>query len=252
MNKKRLCVVIPIYKEELNDNETSSLESYNRYFQNVDFSFIAPERLDCSFYIKAYPQYSIERFNDKYFKNAKTYNKLMLDRNVYARYSNYEYIVIAQTDAIIFNYETNFDKFMNMGYDYIGPPWYSHPIKKDDSIWKYILKKLIIPDLSVLKAGNGGFSLRKIDKFIKLLDSDNLFLKLFWHFNEDIYFASRGTIGKNKISVAPQEVSEIFALDEDMKKKIETAKPVALHAWELYFSDLSELNEIRNRIIQVK
>lgn len=252
MNKKRLCVVIPIYKKELNKNEKSALESYEQYFQNVDFSFLAPKHLDCSYYNKTYPKFSIERFDNKFFKNAKTYNKLMLNRNVYARYQQYEYILIAQTDAIIFNYSANFEEFMDMGYDYIGSPWYSQPIKnlKNEPTWKYILKRIVIHNPSVLKSGNGGFSLRKVNSFITLLDEETLFLKLFWHFNEDIYFAYRGAVGNNRISVAPQKVGERFALDEGMKDKAEILKPAALHGWEVYFKDLAELNEVRNRCIQ--
>ena len=247
MNNKRLCVVIPIYKEELNHNEASALKSYERYFKDIAFSFVAPEHLNCAFYKENYPEYRINRFDSKYFKSVKAYNKLMLNGDLYKRYSGYHYIVIAQTDAIIFNYSANFEEFLDLEYDYIGPPWYSQPISRKKSFWKYLIKRIVIHKPTVLKSGGGGFSLRKVDSFARLLSSENLFLKFFWHFNEDIYFAYRGNVGKNRISVAPQDIAEKFALEEGMKTKAEILKPVALHGWELYFKNVAEIDEARNR-----
>ncbi|MGX9418439.1 DUF5672 family protein [Vibrio sp. WJH972] len=248
MKTKRLCVIIPIHKEKLDQNEISALKSYQQYFENIDLSFIAPRALDCSFYEENYPNYSIRRFNNYYFKSPKTYNKLMLNKIFYTQYTNYEYIIIAHTDAIIFNYKADLNEFLDMGYDYVGPPWYSQPISRKTSNWKYLIKRIVIHKPSVLESGGGGFSLRKVDSFVRLLSLENLFVKIFWHFNEDIYFAYRGNVGKNRISVAPTEVAEKFALEEGMNTKAEVLKPIALHAWTHYFTSLEKLEEARQRI----
>lgn len=73
------------------------------------------------------------------------YSKLLASSDFWKQFEN-EYILINQSDSIIFN--DNLDDFI--GYDYIGSPWLK-PTRP-----------------SQLFMGNGGFSLRKKDTMIKI------------------------------------------------------------------------------------
>ena len=133
---KKICVVIPIYKIEINKNDRMSINSYYKYFDKYDLYFIASENLDCKQYINEFRNIIIKKFPNKYFKSAKTYNRLMLNYKFYSSFSEYEYMLIAQTDAIIVNPQINFEDFLTMDYDYYGAPWYKSVFENTITIKK--------------------------------------------------------------------------------------------------------------------
>ena len=65
-------------------------------------------------------------------------------------------MLIYQTDAFVFRDELK--DWCESGYDYIGAPWFEHFTDKED-VGNFI------------GVGNGGFSLRKIDTHIKVLNT---------------------------------------------------------------------------------
>lgn len=238
----KLCIVIPIYKEIMSLDEHRSVEGYVECFYKFDIFFIAPYRLNTDIYEDAYKEIEIIRFSNKYFKSNKTYNKIMLNTKFYKCFGNYEYMLIAQTDAIICNPQIDIMQFINLQYDYIGAPWYTPIVTKPYDI-KNIIKKIMIRNLDGCVCGNGGFSLRKIDAFINTLEKDKLYLAFFWHFNEDIYFTTRALKVNPLFHVAPLSVAEHFALEEGMTERISQGKlPLALHAWKKYYPSYSALN----------
>jgi hypothetical protein len=75
------------------------------------------------------------------------YNNLMTDPRFYRLFRDYEYILIFQTDSLIFPFSPfAIEDFM--GWDYVGAPW------------------IHIPQSC---GGNGGLSLRKTETMIRLL-----------------------------------------------------------------------------------
>lgn len=54
------------------------------------------------------------------------YNRLMLSEDLYSAFSNYEYILICQSDAYIFRDELK--EWCEAGYDYVGAPWLRRPL----------------------------------------------------------------------------------------------------------------------------
>jgi hypothetical protein len=83
-----------------------------------------------------------------------------MDVNFYRAFDGYDYILITQLDVFIFN--DQFKKFASFNYDYIGAPWFEN--------YGYATETS-----KLIGAGNGGFSLRKIDSFLYVLE----FLKRF-------------------------------------------------------------------------
>lgn len=113
------------------------------------------EKLDLSEYKSCFldsrVDFCVRYFNEQYFDSVKSYNELMLSVDFYRSFREYQYMLIYQLDAFVF--EDQLEYWCNKGYDYIGAPW----IKAN---------KKFHPT-----CGNGGFSLRKIDSFIQLLES---------------------------------------------------------------------------------
>lgn len=157
MNK--CIVVIPIYKKELTETEISSLKQCFEVLNNHPIAFVCSETLDASFYEKfaksKNKEVSFERFADRYFESMVAYSKMLLKKEFYEKFSQYEFMLIYQLDAWVF--EDKLEHWCEQGYDYIGAPWFEEfDLATEDS-----------PMLPI--AGNGGFSLRKISTMITML-----------------------------------------------------------------------------------
>jgi hypothetical protein len=93
-------------------------------------------------------------FHPTYFGDRHAHNKLLLSKIFYRTFQNYEYVLIYHLDSLVFSDDLSY--WCEQGYDFIGPPW----IKGPDLPW-----------LKFPRVGNGGFSLRRVDAFIRVLDS---------------------------------------------------------------------------------
>ncbi len=155
---KKVCVAIPIYQKITKSDEILSLKRALEIFQNYPIIFICPQSfniLSLEDYKASHRQISFQRFSDDRFKSVKSYSALLISSEFYKRFSDYEFLLIYQTDAYVFS--DQLDHWCNSGIDYIGAPWF----KKFDTSGK---NKDFIP-----VAGNGGFSLRNISKINLLL-----------------------------------------------------------------------------------
>lgn len=92
---------------------------------------------------------------DRWFQSVRTYNRLMLDDSFYAAFDDYSHMLIHQTDAHVFS--DRLQEFCELPIDFIGAPWFSglHRSKEHDPMLPF--------------AGNGGFSLRRIEAFRSVL-----------------------------------------------------------------------------------
>ena len=153
-----LCILLPIYKQNLYDYEQLSLYRLidfcktNNYLNNL--LIICAENFDidkfCNTYIEKFNIQNINymTFNDKYFLSVNTFNNGILLS--YQFYNNFDqkYIFTYQLDGYIF--DNYFDYFINKDYEYIGGyvmPLFSH------------ISKLGVGDGNIYM--NGGISLRK-------------------------------------------------------------------------------------------
>jgi hypothetical protein len=83
-----------------------------------------------------------------------SYSKLLLSKDFYQGFDDYEFILIYQLDSLVFCDELQW--WCEQGYDYIGAPLFR--IKGQ-------------PESGFSGACNGGFSLRKVKSFLQVLES---------------------------------------------------------------------------------
>lgn len=194
---KNCCIVIPLYKEfnKLNDFEKKSFNNYIEKLTRYDICIVCPQNLKTD----KYENYGIKtiKFENSFFKNIYEYNDLMLNTSFYEKFSNYEYILISQLDAYVFNDKLEY--FIDLGYDYIGSLHYT----------PHTQNKLI--------NGNGGLSLRKVSSFIEASEhiKEDLNNRFDW---EDILYSYWY---KDKLNIAPYEVSLKFGWQQDPQKCFE-------------------------------
>jgi uncharacterized protein DUF5672 len=163
---KKVLIVIPMYKEILTDQEKISLKHLLHFLGEFDKCMIAPEGLSVD-----YPDFIVKRFEASFFNDIPSYSRLLLLREFYESFNEYQYILVYQLDSLVFSDELL--KWCDMDYDYIGAPWFC--VKTD-------------PASGFEGVGNGGLSLRKIESFLKVFDSKryNEERVSFW---QDFFFA---------------------------------------------------------------
>lgn len=174
--KNKVAVVIPYYKNELISSEQKSLQACVRTLGTYNIILITPKSLDKTEICQKYPLLKVKTFEDEYFHSLRSYNKLMLSENFYSQFTDYTYILIYQLDAFVFKDELQL--WAEKDYDYIGAPWIrskKYPfwggIKKSQikRIWYRLTynKKRLYKSISG-EIGNGGFSLRKVNKMLQI------------------------------------------------------------------------------------
>lgn len=147
----RVAVVIPVYKPSMNRNEEISFRQTLRVLGSHPIIIVCPEKLNLSKYNAIAGQFNRtiyrESFEDKFFANIAGYNRLLLSKEFYQRFAQYEYILVAQLDTFVFRDELQ--QWCDKGYDYIGAPLIWHNENRYYGV-----------------VGNGGFSLRRVEAFL--------------------------------------------------------------------------------------
>lgn len=144
---KTVAIVVPLSpRKELSKEEQISMTHLVHFLGKYDTYLVVPRSLDIH-----YPGFGIKRFSDKYFGSPQAYCRLMLSPRFYEAFTDYEYVLNYHLDCLVFSDELL--QWCEKGLDYIGPPWLNCP----DSPW-----------VEVERVGNGGFSLRKVDSFLKV------------------------------------------------------------------------------------
>lgn len=213
----KVIVVIPIYRNNLNVYEKISLNQMLKVLNKQEICFIAPESMTIDLSIKVK---RVERFPDRFFISTKTYNELLMSDMFYARFCEYEYMLISQLDVFVFEDKT--DYFCELGYDYIGAPWLAGYTNYE------------ILNRKVLRVGNGGFSLRKIASCRNAISRNLELAEYYIGKNEDVFFSACDEKG---LKVAPVEVALSFAFEREVRRSFELNNhmlPFGCHAWEKY------------------
>lgn len=215
----KVAVVIPTYKEELNELEQFSLAQARKVLGKYPLVFVAPEGKNLS-YVRDGD--FIVQFDPQYFQSSDAYNRLMMSPIFYEPFLSFDYILIYQLDAFVFYDALEF--FCSLGYDYIGAPvayhsWYSYKEKKTPRV------------------GNGGFSLRKVATCHQLLKECcvspdwNFFLKTYY---EDGFFGMCGINENVNFTTAPVFVAVRFAVDffpDRFLRRVGNKIPFGCHGW---------------------
>ena len=106
---------------------------------------------------------------------------MLLSPQFYKRFIDYKFILIYHLDALVFS--DQLIEWCEMNYDYIGAPWIKHKDAPYAGNPTY-----------EGRVGNGGFSLRKIGSFLKVLCSKKYAIEPKAHWEK--YYASKKGITK--------------------------------------------------------
>lgn len=160
---KTVAVVVPAYnRSEFTPDEEISFRHLEHFLGKYDKYLVVPQSLAIE-----RSGYQISRFADSFFGSAIANAKLMLSRQFYERFADYKYVLIYQLDALVFSDQLL--EWCDTDLDYVGAPWLASP----DSPW-----------VGLPRVGNGGFSLRKVHSFLRVIDSDRYWI------DPDEYWAS--------------------------------------------------------------
>lgn len=249
MEKRDIVVVIPVYRSALSVDECISLKRCVTLLSDYELVIVKPECLDINFLITKYPSLKVESFSDEYFASLRGYNKLVLDELFYMRFLKYQYMLIYQLDAFVFKDELLL--WAEKGYDYIGAPWippkhsYLTLRGRLKIQLKYFIYTLLNDDRRKLKkycnyqVGNGGFSLRKINKMLEVtrfyrekiksyLDDDKPF------YPEDLFLLLELTSRKHGLRRPGFKEALKFSMEENPVwgyKYNKEILPFGCHAW---------------------
>lgn len=246
MTGKDCIIIIPIYKNELSEQEYFCLENYRKKLYDMPFCFIAPRDVADSYYSKRWKNISIVKFDTWHADSLDDYNNLLMTPDFYNKFSEYDYMLILQLDGWLIKGKEELEYFLKMEYDYIGAPWpdggyryYKRVIRGANHI------KLLrhFTGETICKVGNGGVSLRRIkslEMFFRVYKKE----KENWEKAEDIFISFYGQKRKYKLRIPSVEIAKQFSLEKDMKKEISEGNiPMAVHKWELYFPELLSIIE---------
>ena len=153
-SSSRCTVVVPIYRPALTADEKISLGSIRKHLSEYGICFIAPESLDLSGVIARGE--SVELFRHEFFKGIEGYNRLLKSTVFYERFTNSDYLLIAQLDCLIFS--SNLNEWIEQGWDYLAAPWF-RGFSED-------------PSAGLWRTGNGGLSLRKVSSALQILQQE--------------------------------------------------------------------------------
>lgn len=218
-NKSKRCIIlIPAYKpDSLKDFAVASIMRAVKVLgEKYEIALLCPFGLNVDYYDKiANYNFSHLRCNEEYFKNRRQYSNLCEVWEFYDACREYEYMLIYQYDAWVF--EDKLEYFMNKGWDYVGAPHICIKGKPTE-------------------VGNGGLSLRKIDKFIKICKETNfkqskLMEDRFW-----------GNILKDKMNLPSIEEAYEFSIQDNVELGFEVnggklpfgCHQPQTHKWEIW------------------
>jgi hypothetical protein len=174
--KKKVVIVIITHKEKLKTHEKISLNFLRKKLGKYDKVLVISKshrKVDSEFNKL---KFKIMRLEDKYFGTAKGHNNLMRSRYFYDQFKDYEYILKYELDCLVF--KDQLDYFCSLNYDYIGAPFIKNQLKR-------------IKDINEIKIRNGGFSLRKVNSFIDILNKgtkNHRFWFIKYYLNNFIWF----------------------------------------------------------------
>lgn len=228
-----LIILVPIYQPTLSAVDHFSLKhSLAQLKAGRKVCFIGPHGLDMSAYERDFPGVPLIGFDPVYSASIKGYNRLLMSQGFYEQFSQYEYMLILQTDAILLRDEL--DEWMARPYDYLGAPW-------PDGVELLVgLDRYVGEHGRRVKAmvGNGGLSLRRNRACIALLNEFPQALSYFLKTgsSEDLFFSFMGALSTR--FVMPNEVAASeFALElkpEQYFRLHEGRAPMGGHAWAKY------------------
>lgn len=213
---------VPVYKNNLSITEKASLNQLCKIIGNdYEICLICPDDIDLTEYNEIANNYNIKLStlfcNKQYFKGTTSYSYMCETVDFYKCFNEYKYLFIYQLDGWIF--ENKVKEYLDLNVDYIGSPWNAGCFGLDyDTV------------------GNGGISLRRVQKFIEICekfepeDFDKEFVK-----KEDLFFC-KTMKRKSQLKTPHVKIASNFALSglwlRFMFKYNNGKLPMCVHAWD--------------------
>lgn len=155
-----VAVVVPMSnRKELTPEEEISIRHLLHFLGKYDKYLVVSKTLQVKF-----PGFGTKRFDDKFFGSAAAHSRLLLSPIFYKAFIDYQFILIYHLDALVFSDQLT--QWCEMDFDFIGAPW----IKYDGAPYAGMIG-------FEGKVGNGGFSLRKTESFLKVIYSPRYYIK---------------------------------------------------------------------------
>lgn len=170
---KEVVVVMPFHKEIMDNFERICFINNCEKLKQYPLFLVLPEGADPNYFKSLVSEIQVVFFDKFYFDTYFGSNQLWIRPIIYDYFKQYKYILKCELDAFVIKDDLN--RWIGLGYDYVGAPW----IDKPD--YEKILLSIIHSKSKVLKAikkrisrkifkkeiwvGNGGFSLRKVSSF---------------------------------------------------------------------------------------
>jgi hypothetical protein len=158
--KRLVAIVTPVHRFPLSADEQISLRHLRTYLGRFDHYLIGPHTPTVEL-----ADFVLPPFTARYFADRPGYSRLLVAEEFYRAFADYEYILIYQLDCLVFSDEL--EAWCRQGWDYIGAPWFhfwhqyqcAYPGSCEDPIDRFGT------------VGNGGFSLRKVESALAVLNS---------------------------------------------------------------------------------
>lgn len=224
-----IVIVVPVYRNDLSVLECSAFKRCCKIFQSYSICLVSYKELDCSIYEKIAKKSHIslmrQDFDNDYFNGVGGYNRLMLLPDFYQRFCSFKNMLIYQLDAWVFDDEISI--WCEKGYDYVGGPIPNEIFSRYTEVFCSTMGVDLVPT----NACNGGFSLRKIESFIKLAQQyqDKMGALLDGHMSEDIIWSF---IMQDTIPNREEALQFSFdAYPQECYKENNKRFPMGCHAW---------------------
>jgi len=190
-------------------------------------------------------------FDNSFFENIEGYNRLMLSPEFYKSFLQYEFILIHQLDAYVFRDEL--ELWAGRGYDYIGAPWIREiddsdifkTVKTKFQIFyhkRYNVYKNGVPSAKQFEnqVGNGGFSLRRVNKFFTLSKQFSSKIAEYHarqehQFHEDAFWSIEVNREKKFLHIPSYKSALHFAFENSLERSFKLTNgnlPFGCHAWD--------------------
>lgn len=248
-------VAIPVYKPAPDAREQFALRQCQRTLAAHPITFVAPAALDLAPYLALVPGAGAQRFEADYFRSINGYNRLMLSPAFYDAFAAYEYLLIHQTDAVVFS--DQLAAWCARGYDYIGAPWvrdwhFQPAWQRWPKAWRSALAQRLQPApgsrwcryVPYGLVGNGGLSLRRVATFREVLAAEPAALAAYRQpvarqFNEDVFWSYAARLNGQPLRTPDWREALGFAMEYHVPQSLRLlgGLPFGCHAWERQGSD---------------
>lgn len=228
-------VATPVWLPRLPSHERAFLKITESHISDSPRFLLAPDTLDATYYEHEFPDWRILRFPTAHFSNTQTYSQWLTTPDFYKAWHPFEFLMICQTDAVVIK-PPDMQQFRNV--DYVGAPW-SPPIRavnvgdrlsiaSRNGAWhgpwatRYLGRAIHV--------GNGGLSLRRVDKFIRF--AENLqappFQRLTLRFQEDALFCCLGS--RWDLQIAPLALARETFMEKEAAQHRNIPSVCGFHA----------------------